>query len=100
MDEFDICGCGSCDECVPAYDDGGDDWMKEEAEVEKASWLSEEEKIVDEKFKEEIAKWEKEENEKIEKAAREEFIRDNGREPTEEELAIKGNEIWYRWWVV
>lgn len=87
MDEFDICGCGSCDECVPAYDDGGDDWMKEEAEVEKESKMD-------------ALEWEREENEKIEKAAREEFIRDNGREPTEEELAIKGNEIWYRWWVV
>jgi len=97
MDEFDICGCGSCDECVPAYDDGGDDWMAEEAEVEKES------KVSDEDWKEMTmnpAEWEREENKKIEKAAREEFIRDNGREPTEEELAIKGNEIWYRWWVV
>lgn len=92
MDEFDICGCGSCDECVPAYDDGGDDWMKEEAEVEKNS--KEEGEMTD------PLAWEKEENEKINKVAREEFIRENGREPNEEELAIKGNEIWYRWWVV
>jgi hypothetical protein len=93
MDDLDICGCSTCDFCrAGADDDDGTEYVEGEMESQ--------EDMMGRITEGDIREWEKKENEDIEKEARKEFVRDNGREPSVEELAKKGLEVWYRRWVV
>lgn len=92
MDDLDICGCSTCDFCrAGVSDDDGTEYVEGEMEENLEDIM-----IGEEQFRE----WEKKENADIRRAAYAEFMKENGREPSEEELEKKGLEVWYRRWVV
>jgi len=74
-----------------------EDMMGRITEGDIREWEKKENEDIEKEARKEL---EKKENEDIEKEARKEFVRDNGREPSVEELAKKGLEVWYRRWVV
>lgn len=94
MDDLDICGCSTCDFCRSGVDDDdGTEYV--EGEMEENESL-EDIMIGEEQFRE----WERKESADIRREAYAVFVKENGREPTEEELEKKGLEVWYRRWVV